>query len=230
MNTKPGGRSDGPAFATSSVPSGADAIGDDGRLREGRPGPAPDARPPLALERSVSARAAALDDYLALRRSLGYKLERAGVVLADFVAYLNEAAAEDVTVHLALDRLVAIDSFFSFAFSLPPEHAGLIQRVLAIPVKPPPHACFERRTVYDFEAARLTLRDDTGGMSAVWIGRLRVSATQRSTASSSCFNMSHTVLCPRPCDSAISLGGDRSSVDSRTQIASHWSRFTAPFE
>jgi integrase/recombinase XerD len=51
----------------------------------------------------VSALAAALEDYLALRRSLGYTLERAGVVLADFVAHLDEAAAEHITVDLALD-------------------------------------------------------------------------------------------------------------------------------
>ena len=30
----------------------------------------------------------ALDDYLALRRSLGYKLERAGRLLADFIGHL----------------------------------------------------------------------------------------------------------------------------------------------
>ena len=51
----------------------------------------------------MSALAAALGDYLALRRSLGYKLERAGVVLADFVAHLDQAGAEHVTVDLAID-------------------------------------------------------------------------------------------------------------------------------
>lgn len=46
--------------------------------------------------------AAALTDYLALRRSLGYKLERAGQLLADFVAYLDQTGAEHVRVEAAL--------------------------------------------------------------------------------------------------------------------------------
>lgn len=37
----------------------------------------------------------ALDDYLALRRSLGYKLERAGRLLADFVKHLNTTGADN---------------------------------------------------------------------------------------------------------------------------------------
>ena len=44
----------------------------------------------------------ALTEYLALRRSLGYKLERAGELLADFVAYVERAGADRVTVDLAL--------------------------------------------------------------------------------------------------------------------------------
>lgn len=51
----------------------------------------------------MSALASALDDYLALRRSLGYKLERAGDLLADFVAHLDQAGAEHVTIEVALD-------------------------------------------------------------------------------------------------------------------------------
>ncbi|MGH8991391.1 MAG: tyrosine-type recombinase/integrase [Acidimicrobiia bacterium] len=42
-----------------------------------------------------------LEDYLALRRSLGYKLERAGNLLAQFVAYCDAAGAETVTLDLA---------------------------------------------------------------------------------------------------------------------------------
>ncbi len=45
---------------------------------------------------------AALADYLALRRGLGYKLERAGRVLGDFVAYLDQEGAEHVSVEAAL--------------------------------------------------------------------------------------------------------------------------------
>ncbi|MGH3888537.1 MAG: tyrosine-type recombinase/integrase [Pseudonocardiaceae bacterium] len=44
----------------------------------------------------------ALNDYLRLRRSLGYKLERAGQLLADFVAYAEAAGAEHVRVDLAV--------------------------------------------------------------------------------------------------------------------------------
>ena len=44
----------------------------------------------------------ALDDYLALRRSLGYKLERAGRLLADFVRHLDIAGADTITIDAAL--------------------------------------------------------------------------------------------------------------------------------
>jgi integrase len=44
----------------------------------------------------------ALDDYLALRRSLGYKLERAGRLLADFVCHLESAGADTITLDAAL--------------------------------------------------------------------------------------------------------------------------------
>ncbi len=43
-----------------------------------------------------------LADYLALRRSLGYKLERAGKLLAQFVGYLDALGASRVTVEAAL--------------------------------------------------------------------------------------------------------------------------------
>lgn len=44
----------------------------------------------------------ALADYLRLRRSLGYKLVRAGKLLAQFSAYLDTIGAERVTVEAAL--------------------------------------------------------------------------------------------------------------------------------
>ena len=46
--------------------------------------------------------AESLADYLALRRSLGYKLERAAKLLAQFVGYLAAIGAETVTVEAAL--------------------------------------------------------------------------------------------------------------------------------
>jgi integrase len=45
---------------------------------------------------------AALADYLALRRSLGYKLERCGRLLTEFVSYLEQRGAGRVSVELAL--------------------------------------------------------------------------------------------------------------------------------
>ena len=44
----------------------------------------------------------ALDDYLALRRGLGFKLERPGQLLADFTDYLEAAGTTTVTTELAL--------------------------------------------------------------------------------------------------------------------------------
>jgi len=43
-----------------------------------------------------------LEDYLALRRSMGFKLERAGKLLSQYVAYCEAAGAEHVTIQLAL--------------------------------------------------------------------------------------------------------------------------------
>lgn len=44
----------------------------------------------------------ALADYLTIRRTLGYKLERAGKLLAQFVAYLNDVGADTVTTQQAI--------------------------------------------------------------------------------------------------------------------------------
>jgi integrase len=50
----------------------------------------------------MSALRQSLADYLALRRELGYKLDRAGRLLAQFVDFCDELDAEVVTVDLAL--------------------------------------------------------------------------------------------------------------------------------
>ena len=50
----------------------------------------------------MSPPAAALADYLAVRRAMGYKLERAGKLLAQFVCYLDAADITTVTVEHAL--------------------------------------------------------------------------------------------------------------------------------
>jgi integrase/recombinase XerD len=44
----------------------------------------------------------ALGDYLSLRRSVGFKLERPGQLLEDFIGYLDAAGAPTVTTELAL--------------------------------------------------------------------------------------------------------------------------------
>jgi integrase/recombinase XerD len=43
-----------------------------------------------------------VEDYLRLRRALGFKLERAGKLLPNFVAYLEAAGARTVTSELAI--------------------------------------------------------------------------------------------------------------------------------
>ena len=44
----------------------------------------------------------ALDDYLTMRRALGYKLQRTEKLLADFVGFVEVAAADRITIDLAL--------------------------------------------------------------------------------------------------------------------------------
>jgi hypothetical protein len=79
-----------------------------------------------------------LGGYLALRRSLGYKLERAGRLLVEFVAYLDQAGAEHITVEHALgwamlaadtgsswraQRLGVVRSFACYAQAIDAQHA-----------------------------------------------------------------------------------------------------------
>lgn len=51
---------------------------------------------------SSSNLAQAADQYLAMRRSLGYKLERQGRLLLEFVGYLDDIGAETITVEVAV--------------------------------------------------------------------------------------------------------------------------------
>ena len=50
----------------------------------------------------MSALRQAAGDYLAMRRSLGYKLQRQGQLLLDFISYLEQAGAATVTVEAAV--------------------------------------------------------------------------------------------------------------------------------
>jgi len=45
----------------------------------------------------------AVDDYIALRRSLGFKLRDMATGLADFVSFLEQKAAPHITTALALE-------------------------------------------------------------------------------------------------------------------------------
>lgn len=50
----------------------------------------------------MTALAGSLEDYLRLRRALGFKLERAGRLLDEFVTFADEAGAGTLTIELAL--------------------------------------------------------------------------------------------------------------------------------
>lgn len=95
----------------------------------------------------MSALSTALRDYLALRRSLGYKLERAGELLADFVGYADRAGADRITIDLAVEwaalatdtgsgwraqRLGVVRCFARYLHAISPEHQipppGLFRR------------------------------------------------------------------------------------------------------
>ncbi|MGH8989738.1 MAG: tyrosine-type recombinase/integrase [Acidimicrobiales bacterium] len=88
---------------------------------------------------------AGLCDYLALRRSLGYKLVRTGAVLEDFVAFAEKAGATHVSTELALswsvrtpnpdsrwraNRLAMVRGLARYLHAIDPEHevppAGII--------------------------------------------------------------------------------------------------------
>ena len=72
-----------------------------GGLRQGQPGCAAPGRSPLARECSIR-RLRQAADYVSIRRALGFKLDRHPRLLAQFVAYLEEAGASTVTTGLAL--------------------------------------------------------------------------------------------------------------------------------
>ena len=79
----------------------------------------------------------ALADYLSIRRALGYKLERAGKLLPQFIDYLEQIGAEAVTSEQALAwatlpaggsgrwwafRLSMVRGFAAYLHSLDPDH------------------------------------------------------------------------------------------------------------
>jgi len=86
-----------------------------------------------------------LDDYLQIRRALGFKLETDGKLLDSFVAYMEAADADTVTVALALrwatlpssakpvyhaKRLRAVRGFARYLHTLDPRHEFLATDLL----------------------------------------------------------------------------------------------------
>ena len=61
-----------------------------------------DGRPSLARRCRMSALRQALADYLAVRRTLGYRLARAEKLLAQFLAFVEERGEEHLTIETAL--------------------------------------------------------------------------------------------------------------------------------
>ena len=79
-----------------------------------------------------------LGEYLAVRRAMGYKLERAALLLAQFLAWLDEQDASVITTELALEwatlppasasnwqrqRLSAVRGFAAHLHAIDPAHA-----------------------------------------------------------------------------------------------------------
>src|SRR5271166_4424902 len=104
-------------------------------LCQGRPGRPVGRHPAVARWCGMSALRQSLSDYLALRRSVGYKLEDAARILASFVAFAERAGAGTITTELALSwaaqpqqaspiwlahRLSAVRGFAAYLHALDP--------------------------------------------------------------------------------------------------------------
>lgn len=112
-----------------------------------------------------------LEEYLRIRRSLGYQLERDGKLLAQFIGYLHEQGADTITVEQAVAwvglpaaagrswlafRMSVVRSFTAYLHTLDP----------AVPVPPtdlfPPGRCRAVPYLYsDDELAALVAATDT---------------------------------------------------------------------
>jgi integrase/recombinase XerD len=101
----------------------------------------------------VSALAEHLEDYLRMRRALGFQLGRHGQVLPHFVAWLDAAGATTVTVELAVAwarlpgervkpitvefRLSTVRGFAHYLHALDPAHQIPPPGLLAVPRRRP---------------------------------------------------------------------------------------------
>ncbi len=132
-----------------------------------------------------------LDDYLALRRSLGYKLERPGQVLGGFVSWLDARGATHVTIDLAVtwatrsgdvsdrwraSQLGAVRCFARYAQALDPAHE--VPPAWLLPSgrhRPVPYLYSDEEVVTLMTAARALRSPLRAGTLAAIIGLLFVS-------------------------------------------------------
>src|SRR5207248_10900737 len=80
----------------------ASQSGDNSHLRQSGSVRTPRSGPAVAGRRRMTDLRQALNDYLAMRRALGFKLQRAGQLLPGFVTYMEQAGAATITTELAL--------------------------------------------------------------------------------------------------------------------------------
>ena len=113
-----------------------------------------------------------LEDYLAMRRALGFKLERAGALLSQFVTFAEEAGADVCTIELALAwarlpkgarpiwvarRLAIVRCFARYLAVLDPVHQVIPDDLLAVR--------YTRRTPYLYSSEEIAaLMAAAGGL------------------------------------------------------------------
>ena len=86
-----------------------------------------------------------VEDYLRLRRALGYKLAREGVILPQLVAYLEAAGAETVTADLVVSWAQLPQGVHPITWSHRLGAARGVVRMPALTGGRPGNACRRRR-------------------------------------------------------------------------------------
>jgi integrase len=116
----------------------------------------------------------ALADYLTIRRALGYKLERTGKLLAQFVAYLSHAGVDTVTIERALAWATipsgAGSNWHAYRLSVVRRFAAYLQTIDPAAEVPPHHLLSwrpRRATPYLYSA------DDIAALIAAAAATLR---------------------------------------------------------
>jgi integrase len=111
-----------------------------------------------------------LEDYLRIRRQLGYQLKLDGQLLEDFVGFLEQAGASRITTELALEwaklpagarahrwrqRLGIVRAFARYLATIDPlSEVPAVDLLPARPVRMPPHVYSNAETVALMSAAR----------------------------------------------------------------------------